>query len=82
MTKGGHDDFVSAMLMANYTYYDSFGLRYAIEDLKKSKWMWQLPNWLNEEDVAVAKKKNKYWNYEDYLYNSDNEKQNLYNERY
>ena len=77
-----HDDFVSAMLMANYTYYDSFGLRYAIEDLKKSKGMGQLPNWLDEEDVAISKKKNRYWNYEDYLYNSDNEKQNLYSERY
>ena len=77
-----HDDFVSAMLMANYTWYDTFGLKYAIEDLKKSKWMWQLPNWLDEDDVAIKRKQNKYWNIEDYLYNSSDEKQNLYSERY
>lgn len=77
-----HDDFVSAMLMANYTRYDTFGLKYAIEDLKNSKWMWQLPNWLDEDDVAIRKSKNKYWNIDDYLYNSSDEKQNLYSERY
>lgn len=77
-----HDDFVSAMLMANYTRYDTFGLKYAIEDLKKSKWMWQLPNWLDEDDVAISKKRNRYWNINDYLYNSSEEKQNLYSERY
>ena len=77
-----HDDFVSAMLMANYTRYDTFGLKYAIEDLKKSKWMWQLPNGLDEDDVAIRKSKSKYWNINDYLYNSNEEKQNLYNERY
>ena len=77
-----HDDFVSAMLMANYTWYDTFGLKYAIEDLKKSKWMWQLPNWLDEDDVAISKKRNRYWNINDYLYNSSEEKQNLYSERY
>ena len=77
-----HDDFVSAMLMANYTRYDTFGLKYAIEDLKKSKWMWQLPNGLDEDDVAIKRSKNKYWNINDYLYNSGEEKQNLYSERY
>lgn len=77
-----HDDFVSAMLMANYTRYDTFGLKYAIEDLKKSKWMWQLPNGLDEDDVAIKRSKNKYWNIDDYLYNSGEEKQNLYSERY
>lgn len=77
-----HDDFVSAMLMANYTWYDTFGLKYAIEDLKKSKWMWQLPNGLDEDDVAIKRSKNKYWNIDDYLYNSGEEKQNLYSERY
>ena len=77
-----HDDFVSAMLMALYTRYDTFGLKFAIEELKKWKWNSPLPDWVDADDYYNQKKKRNAWNNYDNLYNSWEQKQILYSERY
>lgn len=80
-----HDDFVSAMLMWLYTYYDSFWLKFSIEELKKWKWQWSaIPDWVDIDDYNNQKKKRNAWNNLNNLYNLANweQKQILYSERY
>ena len=79
-----HDDFVSAMLMGLYTFYDSFWLKFSIEELKKWKWQWSsIPDWVDIDDYNYQKSKRNAWKNLDNLYNLNwEQKQILYSERY
>lgn len=82
-----HDDYVSAMLMALYTFYDSFGIKHSINQLKERKI--DVKDWDHDVDdhtqTSTATSKSISWEIKDYLYNTGNwiwSKFSSFNERY
>lgn len=82
-----HDDYVSAMLMALYTFYDSFGIKHSINQLKERKI--DVKDWDHDVDdhtqTSTATSKSISWEIKNYLYNTGNwiwSKFSSFNERY